>query len=220
MASIKTEQLAKVLRLEVSEVQRLARSGMPKEANGEFELGKAMLWYIHYLQDSAGSDDKLPPASAADRLGITKRQLLNLAERGMPKHGHGKDVYYAWPEIRDWYLTYRLDIAHPKGAFDSQDESLIGAQTRKYMADARRAEIKLARERGEVASIQDIQRVLEQCNANVRARLIAIPGKLTPKLVNIGSKPKVKGILEKELGDALSELANPTNITLPEVEEE
>lgn len=137
----------------------------------------------------------------------------------MPKHGHAKSAYYLWSECRDWYMARKIDEARPK-AESSETPDLVEAQARKYSAEAKRAEIKLARERGEVAAIEDVQLIMQQANANVRARLMAIPGKLTPKLINITSKPKVKAILEKEIDEALGELANPPSVTLPPADED
>jgi phage terminase Nu1 subunit (DNA packaging protein) len=90
---------------------------------------------------------------------------------------------------------------------NGEEPSLTEAQARKYDLEAQRAAIKLARERGEVVSIADVEKALSQCFGNVRSRLLSIPGKLAPRIAGCRSKPQVKALIENEIHEALSELA-------------
>jgi phage terminase Nu1 subunit (DNA packaging protein) len=167
-------------------------------------------------------DEQLNAEKTAKLLLITTRQLRNLVERGLPKHGHGKNCYYLWAEVFPWYIDYKLALAKPQLApADGETPALHEAQAQKYFAEAQRAEIKLARERGEVVSIKDVEVAVSQANSNVRARMLAITAKLTPTLAATSSKPKVKAILDAEIHEALSELAETAgNVEIPDETEE
>jgi phage terminase Nu1 subunit (DNA packaging protein) len=150
----------------------------------------------------------LKPKQVADLLQLSSRQVANLVERGLPKHGHGSRAYYLWSEVLPFYIAFKEKIAKGSVRPDSGEEpSLTEAQARKYDLEAQRAAIKLARERGEVVSIADVEKALSQCFGNVRSRLLSIPGKLAPRIAGCRSKPQIKALIENEIHEALSELA-------------
>jgi phage terminase Nu1 subunit (DNA packaging protein) len=43
-------KVAQALNLEVRRIQQLVKEGMPREARGQYDPVKCMLWYIRYLQ--------------------------------------------------------------------------------------------------------------------------------------------------------------------------
>jgi phage terminase Nu1 subunit (DNA packaging protein) len=51
MATVGVEKLASALNLEKRRVQQLVNEGMPREARGQYDPVKCMLFYIRYLQD-------------------------------------------------------------------------------------------------------------------------------------------------------------------------
>jgi phage terminase Nu1 subunit (DNA packaging protein) len=149
----------------------------------------------------------------AEMLGVTRRQLHNYVEQwGCPKHGTGRDAFYLWSEVRKWWIDYLLKINAPP-APTAEKLDLVEAQARKADIDAKRGEIKLARERREVVSIADVVAVVSQANSNVRTRILQIPDKLTPKIVSLGAdKKRIKAVLKAEVLEALDELANPAEV--------
>lgn len=86
------------------------------------------------------------------------------------------------------------------------------AQARKYEFEAQRAELKLAKERGEVAAIADIEHALSSCFATVRSRLLSMPAKLAQNLANSRKPAQAKGIVEDEILAVLSELRVPVGV--------
>lgn len=59
--------------------------------------------------------DKLTANGVARLLGISRRQVQNLAEGGMiPKHGQFNTAHYVWDEVRDAYLRHKLAQIRPK----------------------------------------------------------------------------------------------------------
>jgi phage terminase Nu1 subunit (DNA packaging protein) len=52
MATVNAEKVAQALNLTESRVHQLVKEGMPKEARGQYDPVKCMLWYIRYLQQA------------------------------------------------------------------------------------------------------------------------------------------------------------------------
>lgn len=152
------------------------------------------------------AEEKLKPKEVAERLGLTTRQLQNLVERGLKKHGNGKQVFYVWSEVFPWYLDYKLQLAAKTKSTSVEHPDLELAQARKYEFEAQRAELKLAKERGEVAAIADIEHALSSCFATVRSRLLSMPAKLAPNLANTRKPAQAKAIVENEILAILAEL--------------
>lgn len=50
MATVDVDRVASALNLERRRVQQLVKEGMPREAHGQYDPVKCMLWYIRYLQ--------------------------------------------------------------------------------------------------------------------------------------------------------------------------
>lgn len=142
---------------------------------------------------------------------ITKRQLANLVDIGLPKHGNGRESYYVWPEAFQWYLAYKVDLVRPKqeqAPPDDEKESYSEAVRRKTIAEADLAELKLAHERGEVVAVPDVEKNISQVAGNIRAKLLGMSSKLSPRLEGEKSKPKIKQIIEAEVTAILDELSN------------
>src|SRR5882724_3573536 len=51
MPTVNVTKLANALNLSEQRVQQLVHEGMPREARGQYDAVKCMLWYIRYLQN-------------------------------------------------------------------------------------------------------------------------------------------------------------------------
>ena len=120
--------------------------------------------------------DRLTANGVARLLGISRRQVQNLAEGGViPKHGQFNTAHYVWDEIRDAYLGHKLAQIKPKrAAVDAT--GMAEAELRKLNAEATLAELKVAKMRSEVVDIEYVERCQARIYANVRARLLAKGG--------------------------------------------
>src|SRR5882672_1069217 len=52
MATVNAEKIAQALNLTESRVHQLVREGLPKEARGQYDPVKCLLWYVRYLQNA------------------------------------------------------------------------------------------------------------------------------------------------------------------------
>ena len=85
---------------------------------------------------------------------------------------------------------------------------LDSARARKIQADAQLAELKYALESGRAVSIDAVTADLARRIAGCRGRLLAIPSKVGPLLAADDSASGCQAIVEREIFDALAELAN------------
>lgn len=157
-------------------------------------------------------------ADTAALLCMTKRQVQNLVELGLPKHGSGHGAAYDWAEVFPWYLNYRIDLARKREQSKPdagkprettvRGETLSQATTRKVIAEADLKEIERARERGQVVAIADVERNIAEVATNVKTKLLALPSKLATIIAAArGDRPKIRAILDSEMRQVCSELA-------------
>lgn len=81
MALVGPTQVASALNVTPSWVHKLVKQGMPKEAHGQFDLGKCMLWYIRFLQEALKRQeggDGTEGRSASSNLKEKRAQVLEL----------------------------------------------------------------------------------------------------------------------------------------------
>lgn len=155
MATVDVTKVASALNLDERRVQQLVKEGMPREARGQYDPVKCMLWYIRYLQ-----------------------QVLE--KKSVPT----------------------LD-----GGFVGEREERV----RLLRADADLREMELARERGLVVALPDIEATLTDLVLTTKARIMAIPPRLAPELVGETSRVMIQAKLEKACKESLAYLARAVN---------
>src|SRR5580658_7327353 len=132
MPIVDVGKVANALNLTEMRVQQLVKEGMPREARGQYDPVKCMLWYIRYLQHA-------------------------LEKKSVPT----------------------LD-----GGFVGEREERV----RLLRADADLREIELAKERGLLVALPDIEAALTDLVLTTKARIMAIPPRLAPELVGETSR--------------------------------
>lgn len=155
MAFVDVERVAGALNLTPQRVQQLVKEGMPKEARGQYDAVKCMLWYIRYLQQA-----------------LEKKALPNM-----------------------------------DGGYAGERQERVRLLT----ADADLREIELARERGLLVALPDVEQHLTDLVLTTKARIMAIPPRLAPELVGETSRLILQAKLEKSCKEALSYLARAVN---------
>jgi phage terminase Nu1 subunit (DNA packaging protein) len=59
MSFVDVLKVAQALNLEVRRVQQLVKEGIPREARGQYDAVKCMLFYIRYLRDRDQADRRI-----------------------------------------------------------------------------------------------------------------------------------------------------------------
>lgn len=98
-----------------------------------------------------------PPKVASFILGLTVRQLANLADEGKveARLGKGGQREYLFPESREKYLRSKIDtaVAEALAKFGPRTDSPDAAKARLANAQADMVEFELAKKRGEYVSL-------------------------------------------------------------------
>jgi len=155
MPTVDVTKVASALNLDERRVQQLVKEGMPREARGQYDPVKCMLWYIRYLQQA-------------------------LEKKAVPT----------------------LD-----GGFVGEREERV----RLLRADADLKEIELAKERGLLVALPDIESTLTDLVLTTKARIMAIAPRLAPELVGETSRVMIQAKLEKACKESLAYLARAVN---------
>jgi phage terminase Nu1 subunit (DNA packaging protein) len=155
MPTVDVTKVASALNLDERRVQQLVKEGMPREARGQYDPVKCMLWYIRYLQQA-------------------------LEKKAVPT----------------------LD-----GGFVGEREERV----RLLRADADLREMELAKERGLLVALPDIESKLTDLVLTTKARIMAMPPRLAPELVGETSRVMIQAKIEKACKESLAYLARAVN---------
>ncbi|MFA6148654.1 MAG: terminase small subunit, Nu1 [bacterium] len=144
-----------------------------------------------------------PISVIARLLDLTERRVQQLTKEGMiPKSERGRyDLVMA---VRG-YIHFLRDRALGKDGDALPDIALERGRLLKAQADA--AEMENARTRGEFLPKEFIRKSVERAVIACRARLLAMPDKAATQVVACSSIPEVKDLLQREVYEALDELA-------------
>lgn len=137
---------------------------------------------------------------AAKFLNISKSLFYKLVEQGVIKKAD--DGVYILGEVVDAYYKNLLG-----------NKGLAAARTRLANAEAEIRELELAEKKGQMFRTSDVSKAWTDNVINVRARLLAIPAKISHELLG-QDLASVYRILQREIYEALNELAEYSGETI------
>jgi hypothetical protein len=141
---------------------------------------------------------ELLASECARRLGITPQSVGAWAVRpGAPARVQGANVYLQWPAFARWREQELVRQAKEEAA----PLSLIEAQTRRAVAQAKEAELDLAEREGQLVTVEDYGTALGRILDRLMARLRAVP----VRMAHHG--PEVEASLEREVEAMIVELS-------------
>jgi phage terminase Nu1 subunit (DNA packaging protein) len=114
----------------------------------------------------------------AELVGLTTRQIRNLEREGLPHRADQNRKTYPVPAAVLWWHERGVKKALEQIQIQPIDE----ARTRKLQLEAERAEIELAKERGRMIDVDDVDRLYQKALSTIRARLLALPGQIAAQL--------------------------------------
>jgi phage terminase Nu1 subunit (DNA packaging protein) len=145
-------------------------------------------------------------AVAADKiaqaLNLSEQRVHQLVKEGLPKEGRGQ---YDPVKCMLWYIRY-LQQALEKKAVPTLDGGFVGEReerVRLLRADADLREMELARERGLVVAIQDVEKEMTDLILTTKARVMAVAPRLAADIVGETSRVMAHAKIEKALKEAL-----------------
>jgi hypothetical protein len=89
---------------------------------------------------------------------------------------------------------------------DSAGAGLTAARVRKLAADARLAELAVLEREGALLPVAEFQEILKRLAAELRARILAMPGKWAPRAVGLRTIGEAQGRLAELAEDLLTAL--------------
>jgi phage terminase Nu1 subunit (DNA packaging protein) len=146
------------------------------------------------------------PKILANLFGITERRIQQLVQEGMPKESRGK---YDLLKCVRWYVRFLHSVIEktsvPSGGAEYVSER--DERIRSIRADADLKEIELAKQRGQLVSIRDVEKVMTDLVLTTKARIFGVAPRIAPDLVGETSRIMAHAKIEKGLVEALLPLS-------------
>lgn len=140
-------------------------------------------------------------------MNLSKQRVHQLVAEGLPRKLRGKyDLY----ECAQWYIKYLQAVIEKKaipmdeGEYASEQKERV----RKMRFDADLKEIELARQRGQLVAIADVENEITNLALTTKARIMAVAPRLAPELLGESSRVMAQAKIEKALKEALAQLVS------------
>jgi len=152
----------------------------------------------------------------AELLGVSDRGVRKwIKEKGLPAKSDPRGFVLDWYATLRWFVAYQIEenagtggTKRGKNSPEDELETYDKALARKTRAEADLKELQLARERGQVAAIADVQRVLTASNKSIQTLLLAMPAALATQLIGLADRGRIYSIIERAVRGTLSNMAN------------
>lgn len=158
------------------------------------------------ITEKTGSIEGLTVSATVlgELLSVTDRRVRQLAEEGIFKRV-SKGRYLLPDSIKTYINMLKMenDIAASGGSnnLDLETEKAIHERIKRQQS-----EIKLALMRGEVHKSEDVEEVMTDMLASFRSKMMSLPSKLAPLLLNKSEATAVREVLTREILEVLMEL--------------
>lgn len=142
----------------------------------------------------------------ADVFGVSLPTVDNWRRAGCPvlaNGGSGKSYSFDTAVVADWLRERAVRSATGEAAQTEDDLKL-----RKLEAETVMAELELAKARGEVAPVDQMERMIAHAFSEVRAGMRNIPGRVVSLLIGESDQRQFKRVLLEEIDQVLTALAN------------
>jgi len=159
----------------------------------------------------------------ANFLGVHRRTIQDWTKQGCPiavrvsqgvKGGH----QFIPRDVMNWLKEKAVSDAI--GGDDPNIVSAEEAKRRKILAEAGLQEIELAKKKGDVIDLAELERKLSNSFAIVRSNMLKVPDRTAIRLVGETDEVKIKRIIREEVTQALEALANWNSYELEEFDDD
>jgi len=136
---------------------------------------------------------------------LTPERIRQLVNEGMPRAGRNK---YDAVRCMFWYLgKLRRMVTHKETENADGSASSIRAERKRLLkVQADREELELAQLQGRLVTVEDWEKATADIVAAAKARLLAVPARVAPRVLGETSRVMVQGLIEKEIKEALQAL--------------
>lgn len=140
-------------------------------------------------------------AETASAMGVNVTTLDRWVKEGCPvaqRGSRGIEWVFELPEVVRWYGNRRATEAQEDAPND-----LMEIELRKERALMLKAELELAKAKGDVAPLKEFEKVQAKAMAEIRARIMNVPQRVVMRLLGESDESKFKNLLADELREAL-----------------
>jgi hypothetical protein len=149
---------------------------------------------------SKGDSELVPVNEAARRLGLTGGEVSRLHQLdGCPKLVRSGRTMLKWPDFPRW-RDARLKR-------EGKPATLDASRARRAAAQAELSEIEVAKARGEVLTIADLERIVAKDYGMVKAGLLSLPGRLAPEILGLRSILDAQAVVDRRVREIMAELS-------------
>lgn len=139
--------------------------------------------------------------------GVSSTTFASWMKSGAPyieKGAKGRQWKVNTKEISDWLRARELEL---RGELESVgDEREL--KRRKLAAEAAKIELELARARGELVPLKQLERALANTFAEVKTNMRAVPSRVATALIGEESETRIKAVILTEIDQALEALSD------------
>ena len=112
------------------------------------------------------------------------------------------------PKKYDLALFVQRWVAYNKDTAEEENEELSVVKAQHERVKKEKTEIEVALLKGEYVELAEVQRTWSNLATIVRGRFVNLARKLAPALVMIDNADKIEAIIDRDVRDALSLIAN------------
>lgn len=142
----------------------------------------------------------------ADLFGVSHTTVDAWIKRGMPviqRGSRGKSWQINTAEVSAWLEQRAKESV---SGDDQADEREL--KRRKLAAETAKVELELARVRGEVVPLAQLERALANVFAEVKTNLRSVPSRVVTAIIGEESETRIKAVILKEIDQALDTLGD------------
>jgi phage terminase Nu1 subunit (DNA packaging protein) len=154
-------------------------------------------------------------------LGVHRGTISDWLKAGLPIHkkarpGEKGGHQFIMKDVVTWLESRAVNQAVGNTDLMTADE----AKRRKLSAEAGLQEIILAKRKGDVIELSDVEKKLSNSFAILRSSMLKIPDRTSMQLVGETDEEVIKQVLKQEITEALEGLANWDSFDTEEEEDE
>lgn len=145
----------------------------------------------------------------ADMLGIKQTTVRHLASSGvMPRVTNGR--YKMRDCVHNYVMQLRIQSKNPESGSNGEKPELRDMQARHEAIKMQMSDMQLKLMQGKLHKSEDVEKVMTNMLASMRAKLLAMPSRIAPSIADVSDPAEVVTILKDVIYDVLHELADYT----------
>lgn len=145
----------------------------------------------------------------ADMLGIKQTTVRHLASSGvMPRVTNGR--YKMRDCVHNYVMQLRIQSKNQESCSTDEKPELRDMQAKHEAVRLQMSEMQLKLMQGKLHRSEDVERVMTNMFASMRAKLLSLPSRVAPRVAETSDPTEVMAILQADIYDALRELAEYT----------